>query len=316
MQLSRERLCQCDRGEYESGAQLGWEALTPLATKLPSGRDWFVRPINGAAAASSTSTANGAAATSSNGKLQLDPAEYPVARIMVFTEHPDLIRRGGVISALKNILFVKFGHHIMLAPPAPSLLPAEGPTLHVFQHLHRPSEALDLLPYLLLPLSCGAELHALDFEDQEQLPEALQYMDEGKQREPDPALRLMLVESLLLLCTGLYGRECLRRRGAYIVVREAHLREQDEKVGLISVLPQHRDSRADQLPLVRQITEAVVRLVNILKRDESAETTRQLPHTNDQSGSAGLEGEIDVGAEAPPGKVEDEDDEDTIIEEI
>ena len=67
-------------------------------------------------------------------------------------------------------------------------------------------------------------------EDQESLPESIQFIDEGKKREKDPALRLMLVDCLLLLCTGLYGRECLRYRGAYIVVREAHLREDDEKV--------------------------------------------------------------------------------------
>ena len=69
---------------------------------------------------------------------------------------------------------------------------------------------------------------------------------------------------------------------------------------------------------VRQITEAVVRLVNILKRDESAETTRQLPHSDgaDKDGAGDLEGEIDVGAEAPPGEGDEEDDEDMIIEEI
>lgn len=98
----------------------------------------------------------------------------------------------------------------------------------------RPTSSIDLLPYLLLPLCDGKELSEVDLEDQETLPEECQFMDEEKKREKDPALRLMLIECLLLLVTGIYGRQCLRSRGAYIVVREAHLRENDEKVSLIS----------------------------------------------------------------------------------
>ena len=30
-----------------------------------------------------------------------DPLEYPLSKLLAFTEHPDLIRRGGVASTLK-----------------------------------------------------------------------------------------------------------------------------------------------------------------------------------------------------------------------
>ena len=100
-------------------------------------------------------------------------------------------------------------------------------------------------------------------EDQEALPDACQLIDENKPRERDPSLRLMLVECLLLLCTSLYGRQSLRLRGVYVVVREAHLAEDRE-----------------------EIAEAVVRLVNLLKRDESESTVREE-----------AEGDVDVGAE-------------------
>lgn len=148
----------------------------------------------------------------------------------------------------------------------------------------RPPSSVDILPYLLLPLCDGNELSEVDLEDQEELPEECQMLPEDKKRERDPALRLMLIESLLLLCTNIYGRQCLRARGAYIVVRSAHLVESDEK-----------------------IAEAVLRLVNILKRDESAATAKDLEDDAEAN-------EEDVGAEV---QEEDESgDEDLQIEEL
>ena len=207
-------------------------------TVLPRGREFFVMPMQGA-----------------------DPQQadaYPVGRMVVFTEHADLIRRGGVISALKNILFLKHAHRLLLAPSV--------------DQPDRPS--LDILPYILMPLIDGKELAKVDLEDQESLPEACQLVDENKPREKDSALRLMLIECLLLLCTSHYGRESLRERGAYIVVREAHLAEPKE-----------------------QITEAIVRLVNLLKRDESEASMK-----DDQDVQVSVEGE--------------EADDDLVIEEL
>lgn len=224
-------------------------------TVIPRGREFFVQPFEGS-----------------------DPAlvdSYPVGRIVVYTEHASLIRRGGVISAMKNILFVKNKHQLLLAP-AEHYADAQIAGAPAMQE--RPQSPLDVLPYILLPLIDGKELSKVDIEDQEALPEACQLVDENKPREKDPALRLMLVECLLLLCTSLYGRQCLRARGTYVVVREAHLAEDRE-----------------------EIAESVVRLVNLLKRDESEATIRE--------GAGGTGGDVDVGAE-------DEDEEEMPIEEL
>lgn len=159
----------------------------------------------------------------------------------------------------RNLLFLKSEHKTLLAPPT-HIPEGKGAHVEALASVKRPSADLDILPSLLIPLVNGKEVAELDMEDQESLPEACQLPSEDKQREKDPALRLMLVESLLLLCTTLYGRECSRHRGVYIVVREAHLREEDER-----------------------ITEAVVRLVNILKRDESEATLKDL---DDDAGEA------------------------------
>jgi hypothetical protein len=70
--------------------------------------------------------------------------EYPLAKIVVFTEHKDLIRRKGVAATIKNCAFHAPGHRALLTPDkskvavAPSKVEAPG---------------IDVLPYLLLPLA-------------------------------------------------------------------------------------------------------------------------------------------------------------------
>lgn len=240
-------------------------------------------PLSASSAATSA-TAQAALARGVDGHGTTPAAtEYPVARIMAFTEHPNLIRRGGVISTLKNVLFVKSAHKLLVAPP-PARDGEDEMLAGALRATTRPPSSVDILPYLLLPLCDGKELSEVDLEDQEELPEECQMLPEDKKREKDPALRLMLVESLLLLCTNIYGRQCLRARGAYVVVRSAHLVEADEK-----------------------IAEAVLRLVNILKRDESAATAKDL----EDDAEAMHE---DVGAEDQEDV--ESDDEDLQIEEL
>ncbi|KAE8214603.1 hypothetical protein CF327_g1982 [Tilletia walkeri] len=235
-------------------------------TVLPKGREYFIR----ASPASAVQSANA----------------YPVSRISTYTEHPDLIRRGGVISALKNILFVKSAHSLLLAPPPFSTSSPEWirgapfPKARPSPYDHLTDLELDVLPWLLLPLISGSELEKVDVEEQESLPTECQLIDAGKERERDPALRMMLIDCLLLLCTSLYGRQVLRCRGAYVVVREAHVREKDEK-----------------------ISESIHRLVDLLQRDESQSTLK------DESDNQ----QIDVGAEHVE---EDGDDDDMVIEEL
>lgn len=176
---------------------------------------------------------------------------------------------------------MKSAHKLLVAPP-PAREGEDEMLAGALRATTRPPSSVDILPNLLLPLCDGKELAEVDLEDQEELPEECQMLPEDKRREKDPALRLMLVESLLLLCTNVYGRQCLRARGAYVVVRSAHLVEADEK-----------------------IAESVLRLVNILKRDESAATAKDLEDDADATAE-------DVGAEEPV----DSDDEDLQIEEL
>jgi hypothetical protein len=51
-----------------------------------------------------------------------------------------------------------------------------------------------------------------------------------KKREPDVNIRSIHLESLLLLCTTRVGRDLLRQKEAYEVLRVLHTWEKDERV--------------------------------------------------------------------------------------
>ncbi|KAG2142846.1 uncharacterized protein EDB93DRAFT_595372 [Suillus bovinus] len=163
--------------------------------------------------------------------------EYPLAKIVVFTEHQDTIRRGGVASTLKNCAFSSQLHRAILSPDTETVVVPSSTSS---------APGIDALPYILLPLAGPEEL---DLEDQEKLPSALQFLPSTKKRDPDPVLRLTYIETLLLLCTTRWGRDYLRDHGAYEIVRGAHMEETVDKV-----------------------SEHIERLVQLLKGDEGVET--------------------------------------------
>jgi hypothetical protein len=84
----------------------------------------------------------------------------------------------------------------------------------------------------------------------DKLPATLQFLGSEKKREQDTVLRMMCVEILLLLSTSEFslavrnsvqadktaytGRQSMRDRGAYYVVREAHKVETDQQVSFCS----------------------------------------------------------------------------------
>lgn len=72
------------------------------------------------------------------------------------------------------------------------------------------SDSVDILPRLLLPLAGPEEF---DEDDMESLPVDLQYLEPDKERESDPDIRKMLVESIhqvaIVICAYLcYNKFC------------------------------------------------------------------------------------------------------------
>ncbi|KAK3307031.1 uncharacterized protein B0T15DRAFT_395987 [Chaetomium strumarium] len=146
--------------------------------------------------------------------------DVPLNKLRVFTEHKSDIRRKGVASTIKNVAFD--------VPAHPAFLD-EG--------------QVNILPYILLPIT-GNEEYDVE-ETMEMLPE-LQLLPPDKQRDPDPSIVQTHVETLTLLTTTRVGRDLMRRVNVYPIIRETHLRVDDEGV-----------------------REACERLVQVLMRDEA-----------------------------------------------
>ncbi|KAH6889015.1 cytoplasmic protein [Coprinopsis sp. MPI-PUGE-AT-0042] len=138
--------------------------------------------------------------------------EFPLAKIVPFTEHKDSVRRKGVASTIKQ------AHKAMLSPETAQVAVSPSKVL---------APGVDALPYLLLPLAGPDEF---DLDDQEKLLPPLQFLPPEKKRESDPSIRLTHIEALLLLCHTRWGREYQREHGVYEIIREFHMQEKDEKI--------------------------------------------------------------------------------------
>ncbi|KAI1901591.1 hypothetical protein AGOR_G00035980 [Albula goreensis] len=134
----------------------------------------------------------------------LDKERCVVQRLLPYTQYDDsTIRRGGVVGTLRNCCF-DYAHHGWLL-----------------------SDAVDILPFLLLPLAGPEELTE---EENEGLPVDLQYLPEDKKREEDPDIRKMLIETLHLLTATKVGRQILKDKNTYPIMREFHRWETEPHV--------------------------------------------------------------------------------------
>ncbi|RCI10399.1 hypothetical protein L249_4394 [Ophiocordyceps polyrhachis-furcata BCC 54312] len=166
----------------------------------------------------------------------VEPQRYddviPLTKIKVFTEHTSTVRRKGVASTIKNVAFDVQSH--------PSFLSETG---------------INILPYVLLPIAGADEYDADDM--MEMLPD-LQLLPPDKTRDTDSSIVQTHVETLTLLTTTRQGRDLMRRVKVYPVVRETHLRVDDEGV-----------------------REACERLVQVLMRDEEPEVNERVQEVQD-----------------------------------
>ncbi|XP_048850022.1 protein HGH1 homolog [Brienomyrus brachyistius] len=134
----------------------------------------------------------------------LDKERCVVQRLLPYTQYEaSMVKRGGVIGTLRNCCFDHAYHEWLL------------------------SDAVDILPFLLLPLAGPEELTE---EENEGLPVDLQYLPEDKKREGDPDVRKMLIETLLLLTATQAGRQILKSKNVYPIMREFHKWETEPSV--------------------------------------------------------------------------------------
>jgi hypothetical protein len=152
-------------------------------------------------------SATAAGAEYMNGNSTVDGTPR-LLRIALFFDHPNVMRRGGCISTAKNCCFVQESHHFLLT-----------------------SEELNLLVRVLLPLAGPEEI---PLEDSDGMPEELQFLEPSKTREKDDRIRQLLVETLLLLTSTRFGRDLMRQKKVYPLLKHLHLAEKVE--GIIQLI--------------------------------------------------------------------------------
>ncbi|CAL8336114.1 unnamed protein product [Lota lota] len=139
-----------------------------------------------------------------NRAVILDPDRCVVKRLLSFLSYEaSATRRGGVIATIRNCCLDYTCHDWLLG------------------------DEVDVLPFLLLPLAGPEELSE---EENEGLPVDLQYLPDDKTREEDPDIRKLLLETLLLLTATKSGRQTLKKKNVYPIIRELHRWEQDANV--------------------------------------------------------------------------------------
>lgn len=148
----------------------------------------------------------------------------PLTKLRVFTDHKSDIRRKGVASTIKNVAFDVPSHPAFFA-----------------------EDEINILPYILLPIM-GDETYEPD-DMMDMLPD-LQLLPPDKKRDPDNNIVQTHVETLMLLSTTREGRDLMREVKVYPIIRETHLRVEDEGV-----------------------QEACERLVQVLMRDEEDQSS-------------------------------------------
>jgi len=109
-------------------------------------------------------------------------------------ESKNILRKRGTLGAIRNSLFESSFHEALLSDPEDTLLCT-----------------------ILLPLRGPEEL---DKEDTEGMPQKLVYTSPGKTRESNTEIRTMLVDCVLLLTSTKFGREKLRAKKVYPILRE------------------------------------------------------------------------------------------------
>lgn len=135
-----------------------------------------------------------------------DSAEkvIPLTKLVVFTEHASAIRRRGVASTIKNVCFETQSHEQLLS-----------------------EEGVHLLPYILLPLM-GSEEYS--DEDTEGMLDECQLLPPDKERDSQPDIICIHLETLLLLTSTPEGRKKLRDVKVYPILRELHSHHNNEDV--------------------------------------------------------------------------------------
>jgi hypothetical protein len=129
-----------------------------------------------------------------------------LSKIVCFAQYPELIRRGGVMSTIKNLTFDLRSHSLFLDPEDPN---------HIATTL--------LVP--LAPANIADDL--LSDENMDDISPWLLSLSSEHFIEGTVQLKRTILEALLVLACTYQGRASLKSLGAYYVIRAFHKAEID-----------------------------------------------------------------------------------------
>uniref|UniRef100_A0A670IW19 Protein HGH1 homolog n=2 Tax=Podarcis muralis TaxID=64176 RepID=A0A670IW19_PODMU len=126
------------------------------------------------------------------------------------------------------------------------------------------------------------------------LPLDLQYLPAEKKREPDPDIRKMLLEAIMLLTATKPGRRIVREKGTYLILRELHKWEKDPGVlaaceKLIQVLIGDEPEAGMENLLEVEIPAEVEEQLQRLDLEEEGQLQQHQQGRSQASGSEGLQ---------------------------
>jgi len=136
-------------------------------------------------------------------KLIMDRTRNMFVSLLSYIQHHNKVRQRGVLGMIRNCLFDSCYHPWALG------------------------DEVDILSKLLMPLR-GPEKY--DDEDAIRLPVSLRNVSSEKKREEDLESRSMIVDTLLLLASTTLGRELMRKKNIYIIIRDYDNIEENETI--------------------------------------------------------------------------------------
>jgi len=191
--------------------------------------------------------------------LLLDESRFSLQRVLPLLNSGDAALRRAATATVYNCSFATDSHQWLLSP------------------------TVDLASHLLLPLA-GPDRYT--DEERAELADMLQYLPDDKEILPDPEDRMLLLRTLIRLCTRRACREELRRQSVYYVLRELERWEKHPAarlllLDLVNVLVRKEEEiGADDLSSI-PLKEDEVQEFEVL----DAEQSEQIQKENEQAES-------------------------------
>ena len=179
----------------------------------------------------------------------LSPSTTALSSLTPYVLSPNPTRQSGVLTMFRNLFLDPSSHPLLLSPTLP------------------------LLPSLLLLIAGPGDVRP--DERPGFFPDVLSAMDPSHPRHPDPAIRRLVLECIVLAARERVGRAYMKERGVYPVLRELHQVHEKGEQG---------DAGLDEM-----LYEVVPYFILPEDEEEMRKDRERRPHVEERKGVEGVE---------------------------